>query len=52
MSKKFDQEKYNKWDKNFSRWEDDYYVSSQDQDNWLEEEYEEEDNKYESRKRT
>ncbi len=52
MSKKFDQEKYNKWDKNFSRWEDDYYASSQDQDGWLEEEYEEEDNNYESRERS
>lgn len=51
MSKKFDQEKYNKWDKNFSRWEDDYYASSQE-DNWLEEEYEEEDNNYESRERS
>ena len=47
MSKKFEQDKYNKWDKNFSRWEYDYYASSQeDQDNWLEEEYEEKDDEY------
>ena len=54
MSKKFDQEKYNKWDRSFSRWEDDYYQSSQeDQEGWLDEEYEEEeDDNYESRKRT
>lgn len=25
MSKKFEQDRYDKWDKNFNKWEDDYY---------------------------
>ena len=38
MSKKLEQDKYNKWDKSFSRWEDDYYEYSQeDQEDLLEE---------------
>ena len=33
MSKKFDQDKYDKWDKNFNRWEDDYYSPTEEEEN-------------------
>ena len=54
MSKKFGSDKIDKWDKQLNKWESsEYYYSPDDQDDWLNEEYEnEEENNYESRKLT
>ena len=30
MSKKFEQDRYDKWDKNFNKWEDDYYSPTEE----------------------
>ena len=53
MSKKYGLDKFDKWDRQLNNWESsEYYYSPEDNDNWLEEEYEEEDNNYESRERS
>lgn len=51
MSKKFGSDKFDKWDRQLNNWESsEYYYSSDDQDdNWLDEEYEEKEDNYESR---
>ena len=50
MSKKFGSDKFDKWDRQLNRWESsEFYYSSEDYENYADDEEEDED--YESRER-